>query len=44
MPDEAPLFFQPPPRPRKGRGALTQLAHRFERDVREVVDDGWQSP
>lgn len=44
MPDEAPLFFQPPPRPRKGRGALTQLAHRFERDVREVVDDGWQPP
>ena len=44
MPDDAPLFFHPPPRPLKGRGALTQLAHRFERDVREVVDDGWQSP
>ena len=44
MPDDAPLFFHPPPRPLKGRGALTQLPHRFERDVREVVDDGWQPP
>ena len=42
MSDDTPLFFLPPPRPRKGRGALTRLPHRFERDVREVVDDGWQ--
>ncbi|MBC7601726.1 MAG: PA0069 family radical SAM protein [Ramlibacter sp.] len=25
----------------KGRGASTQLAHRFERDAREAFDDGW---
>ncbi|MRD49155.1 PA0069 family radical SAM protein [Caenimonas koreensis DSM 17982] len=25
----------------KGRGAATQLAHRFERDAREAFDDGW---
>ena len=26
----------------RGRGAATALAHRFARDVREAVDDGWQ--
>jgi DNA repair photolyase len=25
----------------KGRGAATQLAHRFERDARQAFDDGW---
>lgn len=30
----------PPPAPR-GRGTGWQIAHRFERDVRETVDDGW---
>lgn len=40
----------PPPDPQevriplqaiRGRGAATALAHRFARDVREPVDDGW---
>lgn len=30
-----------PPQPLKGRGAVTNLQGRFERDQREVVDDGW---
>ncbi len=25
----------------KGRGAATQIPHRFERDVRDAFDDGW---
>ena len=25
----------------KGRGAATQMPHRFERDVRQAFDDGW---
>lgn len=25
----------------RGRGAVTAMAHRFVRDAREVVDDGW---
>jgi hypothetical protein len=25
----------------KGRGTAWAIAHRFERDEREVVDDGW---
>ncbi len=25
----------------KGRGSATRLAHRFEKDVREAFDDGW---
>ncbi len=25
----------------RGRGAATAMAHRFARDAREVVDDGW---
>lgn len=25
----------------RGRGAATAMAHRFVRDAREVVDDGW---
>ncbi len=27
----------------KGRGAATRIAHRFERDVREAFDDGWDT-
>jgi DNA repair photolyase len=27
----------------KGRGAATRLAHRFERDVRDAFDDGWDT-
>ena len=27
----------------KGRGAATRTAHRFERDVRDAFDDGWES-
>ncbi|MGH8821161.1 MAG: PA0069 family radical SAM protein [Rhodoferax sp.] len=25
----------------KGRGAVTRIAHRFERDARDAFDDGW---
>jgi len=25
----------------KGRGAATQLPHRFEKDTRSAYDDGW---
>ncbi|MBU6437691.1 MAG: radical SAM protein, partial [Betaproteobacteria bacterium] len=28
-------------RPAKGRGALSQLQHRFSTDQREPFDDGW---
>ncbi|EJE51668.1 DNA repair photolyase [Acidovorax sp. CF316] len=28
----------------RGRGAATALAHRFVRDTREAVDDGWDVP
>jgi DNA repair photolyase len=27
----------------KGRGAASRIAHRFERDVRDDFDDGWQT-
>jgi DNA repair photolyase len=27
----------------RGRGAATALAHRFVRDMREAVDDGWEA-
>ena len=30
--------------PIKGRGTSVRIAHRFERDVREAVDDGWEAP
>jgi len=30
-----------PPEPRKGRGAVTNLQGRYERDQRESFDDGW---
>ncbi|PJI98456.1 DNA repair photolyase [Acidovorax sp. 69] len=28
----------------RGRGAASAMAHRFSRDVRDPVDDGWASP
>jgi DNA repair photolyase len=28
----------------KGRGTATRHPHRFERDAREVFDDGWEQP
>lgn len=31
----------PPPQPRKGRGAVTNPAGRYEPHARESVDDGW---
>lgn len=33
----------PPPRPRKGRGAVSNPEGRFERHTRTAVDDGWWS-
>jgi DNA repair photolyase len=30
-----------PPAPLKGRGAVTNLQGRYEKDARECVDDGW---
>ncbi len=30
--------------PRKGRGAVSNLQGRFERDQREAFDDGWMVP
>lgn len=30
-----------PPQPRKGRGAVTNLQGRYEREQREAFDDGW---
>ncbi len=41
MSDDTPLFFHPPLAPRKGRGAVSNLAHRFSQDEREPFDDGW---
>ncbi|GLC95014.1 radical SAM protein [Cupriavidus sp. TA19] len=35
---------QRPPVARKGRGAVSNLQGRFERDQREAFDDGWHSP
>ena len=31
------------PAPIKGRGTPVRIAHRYERDTREAVDDGWES-
>lgn len=44
MADDAaaePATVRPPPRPLKGRGAVSNLQGRFERDTREPFDDGW---
>ena len=36
--DEYPIA---PPEPHKGRGAVTNVQGRYERDQREAFDDGW---
>ncbi|WP_432260355.1 PA0069 family radical SAM protein [Cupriavidus sp. TMH.W2] len=40
---QAPQAGPRPPVARKGRGAVSNLQGRFERDQREVFDDGWGS-
>ncbi|CAJ91966.1 Hypothetical protein, truncated [Cupriavidus necator H16] len=39
----APQAGPRPPVARKGRGAVSNLQGRFERDLREAFDDGWSS-
>ncbi len=39
-----PAPLRPAPRPLKGRGAVSNLQGRFERDTREPFDDGWGPP
>lgn len=39
-----PAPLRPPPRPLKGRGAVSNLQGRFERDTRVPFDDGWGPP
>jgi DNA repair photolyase len=39
-PDQ-PVEVRVPLQAIRGRGAATAMPHRFSRDVREVVDDGW---
>jgi len=34
-------FFQPTPKPQKGRGAISNLQGRYEIWAREQLDDGW---
>lgn len=44
--DNAPQVMQEvriPLQAVRGRGAATALAHRFVRDTREAVDDGWEA-
>ncbi|MGN6318036.1 PA0069 family radical SAM protein [Trinickia sp.] len=41
MDDHEAEFPIAPPSPLKGRGAVTNLQGRYERDQREVFDDGW---
>lgn len=38
---QAPQAGLRPPVARKGRGAVSNMQGRFERDQREVFDDGW---
>lgn len=40
-----PLTFVPghAHTPVRGRGAVTNVVHRFQRDIREGFDDGWQA-
>ncbi|WP_420993656.1 PA0069 family radical SAM protein [Cupriavidus sp. 30B13] len=33
-----------PPQPQKGRGAISNVQGRFEREQREMFDDGWAEP
>ncbi len=44
MSEFEPIFIHPPLLPRKGRGAVSNLAHRFSQDEREPFDDGWAAP
>lgn len=46
MSDKGDAEYHPirPPAPRKGRGAVSNLQGRFERDQREAFDDGWAEP
>ena len=44
MSEFEPIFIHPPLLPRKGRGAVSNLAHRFSQDAREWFDDGWVAP
>ena len=44
MPKPIPIHPHPPPAPRKGRGAVSNLQHRFSQDEREAFDDGWAAP
>ncbi len=37
------LHLVQPPTPIRGRGAVANVAHRFQRDAREAADDGWSS-
>ena len=40
--EAAPIHFQPQaPKPQKGRGAVSNLQGRYERQAREAFDDGW---
>ncbi|TAM53334.1 MAG: PA0069 family radical SAM protein [Paraburkholderia sp.] len=41
MDDRDTEYLVAPPQPLKGRGAVTNLQGRFERDQRVAVDDGW---
>jgi DNA repair photolyase len=41
MPSDIREFPVLPPAPRKGRGAVTNMQGRYEKDQRERVDDGW---
>ncbi|MEZ2351233.1 PA0069 family radical SAM protein [Caballeronia sp. RCC_10] len=41
MPTPDREFPVAPPSPLKGRGAVTNIQGRYERDERESVDDGW---
>ncbi|VCU68983.1 Radical SAM superfamily protein [Pigmentiphaga humi] len=39
-----PGFAAAPPVPQRGRGAVANVAHRFDADQRSAVDDGWAQP
>ncbi|MDQ7968330.1 MAG: PA0069 family radical SAM protein [Oxalicibacterium faecigallinarum] len=39
--EEQPIFIQPAPGARKGRGAVSNLQGRYELQARERFDDGW---
>ena len=41
--DAEPQFVQPPLKPKKGRGAVSNLQGRYEALTREDIDDGWSA-